>query len=368
MATIKDIAEIAKVSPTTVSLVMNNREGRFSEKTKQKIIKIAEELNYSPNQIARSLVISKTNTLGLMIPDLTNLYLSKIATGIEKKAQQCGYSVFFCNTSESIEKCLQYIDEFIRRKVDGIIVIPPSNINENGANLAVAEALEKSGIPYVLVDRAIQFLPHDFITIDNELGGYIATQHLLSLGHRKVGCITGPLTEFGAKRRLQGYRTALAEEDIELDEGLIFEGNYHLDSGYNGAAALLEKGVTAIFACNDMMAIGVNKYVTEHGLSIPKDVSLVGFDNNPMTELLNISLTTVSQPADLMGKQACSILLAKIQGKNMDEATVGMKVRSSTVDPDDIRTDAKKKELEKSKDYFFSPTLIVRGSAAKLNG
>ena len=365
MSTIKDIAQIAKVSPTTVSLVMNGREGRYSEETKEKIKKIAEELNYTPNQIARSLAISRTNTLGLMLPDLTNLYLSTIATGVEKKAQQSGYSVFFCNTSESIDKCLQYISEFVQRKVDGIVVIPPSNINEAGANITIANALEKSKIPYVLVDRAIQYLPHDFITIDNELGGYIATQHLISLGHKKIGCITGPLTEFGAKRRLQGYKTALSEEGIPLDESMIFEGNYHLESGYQGASYLIKKGVTAIFACNDMMAIGVNRFATEKNLSIPNDLSLVGFDNNPMAELLNISLTTVSQPAELMGKQACSILLGKIKGKKVEEKAVGMKIRNSTVNPDMNR--GALADIEKSKDYFFSPTLIVRGSTKQLN-
>lgn len=333
--TIRDIAEKAGVSHTTVSLVLNNKDNRVSPETKKKILSIAHELNYTPNQIAVSLATQKTYTIGLITPDLTNMYLSSIASGVEMYAQSQGYSVFFCNSNESVEKCVNYIQQFIKRNIDGIIIIPPSDINEGDGYIILSKALEECGIPYILVDRAVLHLFHDFVTIDNQLGGYLATTHLLQLGHKRIGCITGPLTEFGAYRRCSGYKEALQEAGIPIDEALIYEGNYHFDSGEKGALELLSHHVTAIFACNDMMALGVNKVAADSGLRIPQDLSIVGFDNNPIVNYMSFSLTTINQPSVLMGKEACKLLLRRMTA------------------PDNPH-----------KDYFFSPSLIVRNSTA----
>ncbi len=337
--TIRDIAERAGVSHTAVSLVLNKKENRVSTETRNRILQIARELNYTPNQIAVSLATQKTFTIGLILPDLTNMYLSSIASGVEMYAQTQGYSVFFCNSNENVEKCISYINEFVKRKIDGIVVIPPSKINDGDGYIELSNALESCGIPYILVDRAVLHLFHDFITIDNNLGGYLATNHLLQLGHTRIGCITGPLTEFGASRRLSGYKEALSEAGIEIDETLIYEGNYHFDSGEQGASLLISNHVTAIFACNDMMALGVNKAATDLGLSIPRDLSIVGFDNNPIVNYMNLSLTTINQPSELMGKKACKILLHRMDFPE-----------------------------EPHKDYFFSPSLIVRNTTSKPKG
>lgn len=334
--TIRDIAKKAGVSHTTVSLVLNNKENRVSQATKDKIIAITKEMNYTPNQIAVSLATKKTFTLGLMLPDLSSTHFSAIASGVQSYAQSQGYSIFLCNTNGSVEKCVAYIQEFVKRSIDGIVLIPPATINENNDNEKLSVALEECDIPYVLVEHAVLHLFHDFVTIDNRSGGFIATSHLAELGHQKIGCITGPLTEIGAKRRFRGYKEALAESGLELQKPLVHAGDYTFHSGVEGGRTLINKGSTAIFCCNDLMALGVNKAAAELGIRIPEDLSLVGFNGDPICEYLNVPLTTVNQPSSAMGRKACEILLDRIRESD---------------------------ELEQfQRDYYFSPTLVVRGS------
>ncbi|MEG1926140.1 MAG: LacI family DNA-binding transcriptional regulator [Ruthenibacterium sp.] len=333
--TIRDIAKKAGVSHTTVSLVLNSKNNRVSQATKDKVIAIAKEMNYSPNQIAVSLATKKTFTLGIILPNLINTHFSAIASGVQSYAQSQGYSVFLCNTNESVEKCIAYVNEFVNRNMDGFVLIPPALINENGDNEKLYATLEECEIPYVLVEHAVLHLFHDFVTIDNRSGGYIATEHLLELNHKKIGCITGPRTEIGAKRRFRGYKEALADYSIEFQKDFVYNGDYSFNSGIEGGKNLIEKGVTAIFCCNDLMALGVNKAAAGLGMKIPEQLSIVGFDQNPICEYLNIPLTTISQPSIAMGKKACEILLDGIEDSE-----------------------------EFQRDYYFSPTLIVRNSTA----
>lgn len=333
--TIRDIAKMAGVSHTTVSLVLNSKENRVSQSTKDRIMAIAKEMNYSPNQAAVSLATKKTYTLGLLLPDLLNAHFATIASGVQSYAQSQGYSVFLCNASENIDKYISYIDQFVKRNIDGLILIPPATVNENNSNEKLSVALENSEIPYVLVEHAVLHLFHNFVTIDNRSGGYIATQHLTQLGHKKIGCITGPLAEIGSKRRFRGYKEALSDGGIAFQKALVYEGDYQFESGVAGGWELIKKGVTAIFCCNDLMALGVNKAAAEAGVRIPQDLSLVGFNGNPICEYLNTPLTTISQSSVDMGKKACEILLEGIEDSE-----------------------------EFQRDYYFSPTLLVKNSTA----
>lgn len=335
--TIHDIARLAGVSATTVSWVLNNKDKRISEQTKKKIWDIARENNYMPNHIAVSLATNKTMTLGMILPDLTNLFFSKITGAIEKTAQESGYSLFLCNSGESAERCAKYIGELEMRRVDGIFIIPPANINEGDNYAIVQKALDNCKVPYILVERAVHNVFHDFITSDNEVGGDLATQHLISLGHKKIGCITGPLSEYSAKRRLLGYQDTMKEFGLDMPEEYVYEGNYHMESGVAGAEQLLPLGVTAIFACNDLMAAGVLQAAERHGVAVPQQLSVVGYDNNPLCKLLRVPLTTIAQPADLMGRRACRILLEKVDRLS------------------DLHTD-----------HYFSPSLKVRKSTAAI--
>lgn len=337
--TVRDIAREAGVSATTVSLVLGKRDNRISEATRQRITALAKEMNYSPNQIAAALVTKKTNTIGLILPDMTNLFFATAASGIEKYAQQHQYSLLLSNSGESVDKCISYIHVLEKRYIDGIVVVPPSNINSGENYVKMQSALAACTVPYVLLERAVHNVYHDFVTSDNRRGGCLATEYLLGLGHVKIGCITGPLSEYGAVRRRQGYVEALAEHGIDLDEQLIYEGDFHIDSGFDGANVLLDKGVSAIFASNDMMALGVLRAATKRGVVVPEQLSVVGYDNSPLVEMANVPLTTVNQPADQMGRCACEILMRRIQNPN-----------------------------EQNRDHYFSPTLVERASAAPYAG
>ena len=335
--TIHNIARIAGVSATTVSLVLNSESNRISKKTSEKILAIAEEHNYKPNRIAVSLATKKTFTMGIILPDLSNLFFSELAGIIEKTAYKNGYSLFLCTSGESIEKCVKYLVEMERRCVDGIFLIPPSCINSDDNHISMQKALDSCTLPYILIERAIHDVFHDFVTSDNDVGGYIATKHLIELGHRKIGCLTGPLTEYGANRRLAGYKAAMQEHNLPVPESFIYEGDFHMESGIAGASKLIASGVSAIFAENDMMAVGVLQEAFNQGISVPQALSIIGYDNNPITKLLGVQLTTIGQPVELMGRRACEILLDKIN------------------DVSDIH-----------RDYYFSPTLIQRQSTAEL--
>jgi len=335
--TIHDIARIAGVSATTVSLVLNSDSNRISEKTKQKILAIAKEYNYTPNRIAVSLATKKTYTMGLILPDLSNLYFSELAGIIEKTIHKRGYSLFLCNSSENVEKCTRYITDMERRCVDGIFIIPPGCINYGENYIAMQNILNNCKIPYIIIERAIHNVFHDFVTSDNDVGGYIATKHLIELGHKKIGCITGPLTEYGALRRFEGYESAMQEYNLPIPKSYVFEGDFHIESGIAGARQLIASGVSAVFAGNDMMAIGVLQEAVKQNIPVPHELSIVGYDNNPITKLVSVPLTTIGQPVELMGRRACEIILDKINSVS-----------------------------DLHRDYYFSPFLIQRKSTSEL--
>lgn len=333
--TVRDIAKIAGVSPTTVSLVLNDKAPNISLETRQRILAIAEKENYRPNMIAVSLATNRTNTLGVIVPDLANLFYATMVSGIENYAQRKDQSLLLCNCSDSIPKCLNLISTLQDRCIDGLILIPPATVNEEGNYLTMTKRLHSFPKPYILLERAIHNLYHDFVTSDNKLGGYIATEHLLKLGHRSIGCITGPLSEYGAMRRLQGYQEALEEYDVPYNPQLIYQGDFHSESGKAGAQTLLPKGITALFCCNDMMAQGALLMAEKMHVDVPRQLSVVGYDNNPIADILRVPLTTVAQPVETMGKNACEILLRKIKNKDAPQ-----------------------------QDYYFSPVLVERESTA----
>lgn len=336
-ATLKDIAKLAGVSSTAASLVLNNKPNRLSDQTKKRILAAVEELHYQPNQIAQSLATKRTNTIGLILPDISNLFLSTLTHSIEHSADKYHYGVFLCDTNNRNDKTLDYIEILKKRCVDGIILIPPTHINEGDYPRKYAQALDNCSIPYVIVEHAIHDIFHDFVTIDNTLGGYIATQHLVDMGHRQIGCITGPLSEYGSKKRLSGYRQVLEENNIPYNPDYIFERDFFYTSGIECAGQLYDAGVTAIFAFNDLMALGAYNALEKRGLKIPDDISIIGFDNNPILNMINLSLTTVDQPYSMMGKKSFDLLLKRME------------------DP-----------ARQHSDYHFTPSLIQRGSVKKL--
>jgi len=329
--TIKDIARLANVSVTTVSRVINNKPEGVSEETRQKILKLVKELGYQPNAIARGLVTKKTKTIGLIIPDISNPFFPDIARGVEDSAHIYGYNVFLCNTDDNLEKESEYIKALKEKYVDGII-FTSSSIPKHEHIIELVE----SGIPVVIMDRRVDSENIYGVFLDNYEGGYIATKHLIDLGHRKIGCITGPLHTKSARERLEGYKKALLDSGIEIDEKLIFEGDYKIKGGITGAERLLKdnKDISAIFACNDLMAYGAYKTIRSFGYKIPEDISVVGFDDIQLSQILEPQLTTVRQPAYDMGLTAARMLIKLIEDKKLKKKIINFKpqliIRQST--------------------------------------
>lgn len=314
--TIKDIARKTGLSISTVSLVLNRKSDRISEKTIQKVLKTAQEMHYHPNRIAVGLITKKTQTLGLIIPDIANAFFADIAKGAETECQKQGYSLILCNTNDNPLKDVDYVNVLIDKGVDGILftMAVSSQVHKDLQCFHIVQQAEK---PMILVDRAVQDEDADSevpcVSVDNELGGYLATRHLLQLGHKKIGFISGPMGEQSAQNRLFGYIKALQEGSVTFDPTLIKVGDYHRETGYRLSGELIEQGVTAIFAGNDMMAYGVYKQAKERHLAIPEDLSVVGFDDLEFSQLMEVPLTSMKQPAYEIGECAVQKIIRWIE-------------------------------------------------------
>ncbi|NLM18886.1 MAG: LacI family transcriptional regulator [Clostridiaceae bacterium] len=339
MATLKEIAETCGVSTTTVSLILNNKPNRISPKVKDLIIQTAEEMNYKPNRLAAGLVKGSTNIIGLVVPDLRNNYFANLVANLEDAFYPFGYTIMFGNTNDDATKDIMYIKNFLQYKVDGLMIVIASNHDAetiHDLNLI----LQKSGKPVVFIDRESTLSDFPSVKADNRMGGYLATKHLLSLGHRKIGCLTGPLELQSAKDRYQGYLDALKEFNVDINTRFRFEGNYQVSSGIVSFPYFKKISATAIFASNDVMAFGLYYAASENSTKIPEELSIVSFDNSPLCEFVYPKLSSISQPADRISQQASAYLLAKIEKKPIEQIkmnfTPELIIRQSSYPPNII--------------------------------
>lgn len=335
--TIRDIARKTGLSASTVSLVLNKKSQRISQKTKDLVLKTAEEMHYCPNQIAIGLITKKTNTLGLIIPDIANMFFAEIAKGAEAECQKCGYSLMLCNTNDNPQKDIDYTRVLLSKGVDGILFTMAVS-SQACKNTHCVQMLQQAEKPFVLVDRTVEqpgaALPAPSVLVDNELGGYLATRHLLEFGHRKIGFISGPMGELSSQKRLFGYIRALQEFEVSFSPTLTKVGDYHTTTGFQLSADLLKQGVTAIFACNDLMAYGIYKQASLQGLRIPDDISVVGFDDLQFSQYMQVPLTTLKQPAYRIGESAVQKIIQLIEHPGQAQSNIEFKpeliVRKST--------------------------------------
>ncbi|MFP4374831.1 MAG: LacI family DNA-binding transcriptional regulator [Spirochaetaceae bacterium] len=308
MATMKDVAQRAGVSPTTVSHIINETR-HVSDDLKQRVLLAIEELEYRPYGLARSLRTKQSHTIGVLIPDNTNPYFAEIARLLEDECFRRGYNVIICNTEQDPQKELTYLRLLTEKAADGIVFV------STGDDAEAIEALGRRRIACVLVDRDIPQLDLDRVVSDNEAGAYIATRHLIDLGHRRIDCIAGPAGIASTEGRLAGYRRAMEEADLA---GEIIYGDFQVESGYSAFVGLHEGGSvpSAIFACNDLMAMGVLHGAAEQHLRVPYDLSVVGFDDIQLASYAVPSLTTVQQQKQQIVAEAASLLLARISGEH----------------------------------------------------
>lgn len=311
MATITDVARVAGVSITTVSHVINGT--RFvRDELKERVLDAMRELNYRPNSLARGLRKGQTKTIGLIVPDNSNLFFAEIARSIEDVGFSNGYSVILCNSDNNLEKQRTYIEALLAKKVDGVIFI---SAGDSGDGL---QELIDAGIPIVVADREVSQTLADVVLVDNEHGGYIATKHLIDLGHRRIACIAGPSDLTPSAQRVDGYRRALAEADLPLESEYVAGGDFGIQSGEAAMAELLalEKMPTAVFVCNDMMAIGAIRAVRDRGLGVPEDISIIGFDDIPLAPATFPALSTVAQPKLEIARVATELLIQRMQSQD----------------------------------------------------
>lgn len=307
--TMKDVAELAGVSKTTVSHVINKTR-HVDESTRESVEFAMKELQYQPNYVARSLRSGETKTIGLIIPDSSNLFFAEISHIIEDIGFDNGYTVILCNSDDRLDKQTKYLDLLISKQVDGIVLI--SVISEKAQH----ERLKGENIPVVVVDRDDGTNATDLVLVDNYKGGYLAVEHLLSLGHRDIACITGPSSTSPSADRFHGYKQALADRSIQIKKEYIKTGDFHFESGEKMMDELLglSSPPTAVFVCNDMMAIGAIRAIRNKGLDVPNDLSIIGFDNIPISRAITPALTTISQPIKKIAEEAMNILFDRMKG------------------------------------------------------
>ncbi len=307
--TIKDIAKIANVSYSTVSRALNDIPGVKLE-TRDRIVKIAKEQGYSPNAIARGLVSKSTNMIGLVIPDITNPYFPEVARGIEDFASRNKRNVFLCNSNWESEKELVYIRALQEKRVEGLLVAPV----EEGTHERIKN--EKLDIPVVYISSMSGDPGEMFVIVDNIKASYLATEHLIKLGHSNIAFIGGSENSISNRDRIKGYMDALKRYSIKMDISMVKSSSYKRESGYAAALELVKtkRVPTGLIAANDIIALGIIEALEGNSYRVPQDVSVIGFDDIAFASLPKINLTTVAQPKYEMGLSAADILFKKISG------------------------------------------------------
>ncbi|OMS48341.1 LacI family DNA-binding transcriptional regulator [Burkholderia pseudomallei] len=322
MATIKDVAAIAGVSFTTVSHVVNNSRP-VSADVRAKVERAIRELNYVPSAVARSLKARSTATIGLVVPNSTNPYFAELARGIEDQCALSGYCVFLCNSDDDPEKQRNYLRVLQEKRIDGLIIASAGQkrrlegltIAAGGDAAALATTLADTREPLVVVDRNIEGLPADLVQIDHERGAYLATRHLLELGHAKIGCITGAVSTAVSAMRVHGFIRAMAERGIDIVPGAIAESDFSCMGGYHAAVRLFDSvRPSAIFAGNDLMGLGALRAAAERGIRVPADCSIIGFDDIELSRYTYPALSTVGQSVRALGEMAAQTLIERIGG------------------------------------------------------
>jgi DNA-binding LacI/PurR family transcriptional regulator len=312
MATIEEIANLAGVSTATVSRVLN-QSGYVSEELIKRVLDVVQKLNYFPNGIARSLSTGSTNAVGILLPDISNTFFAMIAKGCEEYLWKEGYSLILCDSNEDCEQQERHIITLLSRRIDGLIITPTSGAAE------VCSRLLKTDISCVFVDRFLKDIDIDYIGSDNFNGAYDAISYTLLKGHRNIGILLADPLISTSQERLEGYQKAILDAGLNVNESFIKWGCFDIGKSFAEAVSLLKENheITAIFCSNSLATIGTLKALKSLHLEYPNDISIIGFDDFPLSELLDRPITTVSQDAYQLGHKAGEILLKIIrEGKS----------------------------------------------------
>ena len=309
MSTIREVAKLAGVAPITVSRVIN-KSGYTSDDVRQRVEQAVAQLNYVPNVLARSLRSKRTRMLALVLTDITNPFWTTVARGVEDAASKKGYNVIFCNTDESVSEQNRYLQSLVQKQVDGVLLVPAYSVE------SPIEFLHQQNIQVVVLDRRLPNMDADVVRCDSKGGAYQLVKLLLKLGHRRIAILSGPSGVSSADDRVAGYQLALYEAGLETVDQLITYGEFSLESGYQMTRKMLANSPrpTALFASNNFIAIGALKALHDAGITVPDEMSVVGFDDLPAPIVVDPFLTVAVQPAYEMGHLATQRLMDCLDG------------------------------------------------------
>ena len=313
MATIKDVAKMAGVSTTTVSHVINKT--RFvAKETEEAVMQAIKSLKYSPSAVARSLKVNTTKSIGMIVTTSESPYFAEIIHAVEDHCYRQGYSLFLCNTQNDPEKIKNHVEMLTKKRVDGLLVMCSEYTQHS---LDVLSSF--SSVPMVVMDWGPN-TDTDIIEDNSFTGGYLATKHLIDCGHKAIGLIAGELDKTTARTRYEGFVKAMNETNLPIHENWIMEGFFEPEDGYECMNKILAQDSlpTAVFCCNDVMALGAISAITEKGLRVPDDISIIGYDNIHSSRFYAPPLTTIHQSKSRLGAQAVNLLFERIANKDND--------------------------------------------------
>ncbi|MBV8380336.1 MAG: LacI family DNA-binding transcriptional regulator [Paucibacter sp.] len=329
MSTIKDVAALAGVSFTTVSHVLNETRP-VSAEARARVLAAVEEIGYLPSAVARSLRKSETKIVGVLVPNVQNPFFAELVCGVEACCRQAGYSVLICNSDNDPRHQQDYMRTLLEKRVDGLL------LSSAGDDEALARIFKMARVPAVTVDRLVPGVRGDRVSVNNQEGARLAVEHLISLGHRRIACISGPREFEVSRERVEGWRRALADAGIEADESLVVERDFSSPGGYAATRELLRggHGITAVFASNDMMAVGALRAAAELGVRLPQQLSVIGFDDIELSRYVFPALSTAGVSIRELGAEAGRVLIGRIENSTAAlrdiQLTPSLVVREST--------------------------------------
>ncbi|MCI2057878.1 MAG: LacI family transcriptional regulator [Oscillibacter sp.] len=329
--TIRDIAAETQLSTTAVSLVLNDQPNSIPEPTRRRIRETARRLDYVPNQVARALVTQEINAIGLLLPNISNVFFACLAKSVEQEARHYGYQTLLCDLDGSPENQRSCLQMLCQSNVKSVIL---ASAQSQSQCEALFSAIESYGLTAVFADQQIDDLRFDSVSVDNRAGARLAVEHLLGLGHRRIGYILGPRDYADSRQRLEGVLDACRAYGTVPDEALMAGGGYSFEGGVAAGETLIARGATAIFAFNDMMAYGVWEAAKTAGRRIPEELSVVGFDDLFFSRCMPEPLTTVYQPVEEIGRRAVQVMMSTLRGQRPVHEQIILEpkliVRSST--------------------------------------
>ena len=331
MATIKDVARHAGVSTSTVSHVLNNTR-YVSEDVSARVQAAVEELRYAPSALARSLKVQSTKTFGMLVTTSTNPLFGEVLKGVERRCYEHGYNLILCNTEGDVTRMHANLDTLLQKRVDGLMLMC-SEVESQGFNLFERH----KPVPTVVMDWGPTNFSCDKIQDNSHRGGYMATQYLIAKGHTEIGCITGILDKLTAQQRFAGFKQAMQEANLAINPNWVTAGNFECEGGEQAFAEMYANGPlpTALFVCNDMMAMSVINSASKKGISVPQDLSIIGYDDIKLAKYITPSLTTIHQPKHRLGKKAVDMLLEQINSKT--ESNQIVELEPTLVERDSVK-------------------------------